>query len=65
MVRSDLFKTLKSMRTKYIDANKINYIIIKTIAIADSLPVIKTLLLDEEIQSFKNLDALITVCDIS
>lgn len=40
MVRSDLFKTLKSMRTKYIDKNKINYIIIKTIDIADTAPVI-------------------------
>jgi G3E family GTPase len=53
------------MRTKYIDTNKIDYIIIETTGMADPAPVLQTFLVDEEIQSFTNLDAVITVCDAS
>ena len=49
-VRSDLVETLKSMRTKYIDTNKIDYIIIETTGMADPAPVLQTFLIDEEIQ---------------
>lgn len=53
------------MRTKYIDTNKIDYIIIETTGMADPAPVLQTFLVDEEIQTFTNLDAVITVCDAS
>ena len=64
-VRKDLVDTLKTMREKYVDTGKIDYIIIETTGMADPGPVLQTFLLDQDLQEWTNLDALITVCDSS
>lgn len=39
-VRSDLVTTIKEMKEKYIDTNKIDYIIIETTGMADPAPIL-------------------------
>ena len=48
-VRQDLVETILEMKKKYIDAGKIDYIIIETTGMADPAPVIQTFLINEEI----------------
>lgn len=64
-VRKDLVDALKQMKEKYIDTGKIDYIIIETTGMADPAPVLQSFLVDENLQSWTNLDSLITVCDTS
>lgn len=48
-VRQDLITTIKEMKEKYFDTNKLDYIIIETTGMADPAPIIQTFLIDEEI----------------
>jgi len=48
-VREDLVETILDMKKKYVDAGKIDYIIIETTGMADPAPVIQTFLLNDEI----------------
>ena len=62
-VREDLAATLMEMETKYIDTNKIEYIIIETTGMADPAPVIQTFYAKPEIEAWSYVDACITVAD--
>ena len=64
-VRKDIVDTLLKMKEKYIDTDKIDYIIIETTGMADPAPVLQTFLINEELQQWTRLDAVITVCDTS
>ena len=64
-VREDLITTLKDMKEKYIDSDKIDYIIIETTGMADPAPVLQTFCLDDELLQWTKLDSCITVCDAS
>jgi G3E family GTPase len=48
-VREDLVKTILDMKEKYIDDDKIDYIIIETTGMANPAPVIQTFLLNEKV----------------
>lgn len=64
-VRQDLITTIKEMKEKYFDTNKLDYIIIETTGMADPAPIIQTFLIDEEIQQWTKIDSCITICDAS
>ena len=64
-VRQDLITTLKEMKEKYFDTDKIDYIIIETTGMADPAPIIQTFLIDEEIREFSKIDSCTTICDAS
>ena len=64
-VREDLITTLTEMKKKYVDTDKIDFIIIETTGMADPAPVIQTFLLNEDVMDFCKLDACITICDAS
>lgn len=64
-VRKDLVDTLKAMKEKYVYTGKIDYIIIETSGMADPAPVLQTFLLDDSLQEWTSLDAVITVADTS
>ena len=46
-VREDLITTLTEMKKKYVDTDKIDYIIIETTGMADPAPVLQTFLLND------------------
>lgn len=64
-VRQDLITTIKEMKEKYFDTNKLDYIIIETTGMADPAPIIQTFLIDEKIQEWTKIDSCITICDAS
>ena len=64
-VREDLITTLIDMKKKYMNTDKIDYIIIETTGMADPAPVIQTFLLNDEVMEWCQIDACITVCDAS
>lgn len=64
-VREDLITTLKDMKEKYVDAGKIDYIIIETTGMADPAPVIQTFLLNDDVMEWCKIDSCITVADSS
>lgn len=62
-VREDLATTLCEMKEKYIDTEKIDYIILETTGMADPGPVISTFLIHPDIQEWAYVDSCITVAD--
>ena len=64
-VRQDLVETILELKGKYIDYDKIDYIIIETTGMADPAPVIQTFLLNDEIQGCTRIDSCMTICDAS
>lgn len=62
-VREDLASTLCEMKEKYIDTEKIDYIILETTGMADPGPVISTFLIHPDIQEWAYVDSCITVAD--
>ena len=64
-VRSDLITTIKEMKEKYFDTDKLDYILIETTGMADPAPIIQTFLIDETIQQWTKIDSCITICDAS
>lgn len=64
-VREDLITTLTEMKKKYVDTEKIDYIIIETTGMADPAPVIQTFLLNDDVMEWCSIDACMTICDAS
>jgi len=62
-VREDLATTLNDMKTKYVDQDKIDYIILETTGMADPGPVLSTFLIHPDIQDWAYVDSCITVAD--
>jgi G3E family GTPase len=59
-VRKDLIDTLKKIKKT---GKKLDCIIIETTGLADPAPVCQTFLVDDEVSSFAQIDAVITVVD--
>ena len=62
-VRKDLADTLISMKKKYVESGKIDYILIETTGMADPAPILQTFLLNDEVKEWTTIDSCITVCD--
>ena len=62
-VREDLATTLLDMKEKYVDKDKIDYIVLETTGMADPGPVLSTFLMHHDIQEWAYVDACITVAD--